>query len=94
MSQQSSTVPAKNQKNQRSLYDLHAPKLWGLILRAHLSPPQSEAVLIKAFVTVLKQVDEKDMTERDFFAALIQSALHEGLPLTCLQAIFSEQRRG
>lgn len=89
MSLQPVTVPATKQETLLYLYDLHGPKLWGLIVKANLPQRQSEAVLLNAFVNAFKQIHEQQITEKEFFTALLRSALAEGLSLTCLQPIFS-----
>jgi DNA-directed RNA polymerase specialized sigma24 family protein len=60
-------------------YDQYAPKLWGLIVQAHLSTQESEAILENTFLRAWLDPNRLKMTGKPVLPWLIFLANSEGL---------------
>ncbi|WP_157815868.1 hypothetical protein [Spirosoma pollinicola] len=58
---------------------------------ANLPQFQSETILLNVFTIALKQLNQNQITEKQFFATLLKLACKEGLPLACLQSVWDKQ---
>ena len=70
-----------------SFCDAYAPKLWGLILKAHLPAPQAEAILLNTLTKAWHQLDSQPIQGNQFLSRLLTLAYQEGLPPESLTVI-------
>ncbi len=80
-----------DQKAFMSFYDLYAPKLWGLILKANLNSSQGEDILINTLIKAWQQYGPYLLGEKYLLTQLLKIAREEGMPIECLQAILKSK---
>lgn len=60
-------------------YDQHVPKLWGLIVQAHLPRQESETILENTFLRAWRDPNRLKMTDKKALPWLMFLAYGEGL---------------
>ncbi len=82
--------PARQDEREFSVfYATYAPKLWGLMRLANLSPARSESMLVDVLVKAWQHPDRQLAVDKQPVSWLLSLAYAEGLPATTPASIFN-----